>query len=140
MFSGLCAQQPAADSTSKRAASQATNSSNVVNQVAVQSNGLPVPFATVFNINTGQAAVANAEGIAAVPVWGVNDTLRIQSMGYETVTLVPGTMLNLIELPQSMVEIEEVVVQSHAVAAGAMTRMSTASLGPDGGQDARPHG
>ena len=32
-------------------------------------------------------------------------------MGYETVTLVPGTMpLNLIELPQSMVEIEEVVV------------------------------
>ena len=129
MLSGLCAQQPAADSTSKPAASQAKAASNVVNQVAVQSNGLPVPFATVFNTNTGQAAVANAEGVAAVPVWGVNDTLRIQSMGYETVTLVPGTMpLNLIELPQSMVEIDEVVVQSNAVATGAMTRMTTASL------------
>ena len=77
MLSGLCAQQPAADSTSKRAASQAKVTSNVVNNVAVQSNGLPVPFATVFNTNTGQAAVANAEGVAAVPVWGVNDTLRI---------------------------------------------------------------
>ena len=52
MLSGLCAQQPAADSTSKRAASQAKVTSNVVNNVAVQSNGLPVPFATVFNTNT----------------------------------------------------------------------------------------
>ena len=64
----------------RRVSSEVT--SNVVNNVAVQSNGLPVPFATVFNTNTGQAAVANAEGVAAVPV-GVNDTLRIQSMGYE---------------------------------------------------------
>ena len=74
LFSGLYAQQPAADSTSKGAASQTKAASRVVHQVAVQSNGLPVPFATVFNTNTGQAAVANAEGVAAVPVWGVNDT------------------------------------------------------------------
>ena len=36
--------------------------------------------------------------------------------------------LNLIELPQSLVEIEEVVVQSNAVATGAMTPMSTVNV------------
>ena len=57
------------------------------------------PFATVFNTNMGKLPwLCRA---CSRPVWNVNDTLRIHSMSYETVTLFRAPCLNLIELPQS---------------------------------------
>ena len=108
---------------------QAQQDTARVKEVLIQSNGLPVAFATILNTRTGQAAVANSLGVAVVPMWGANDTLRIQSMGYEPMALVPGAGdLRFIELTKSMIEIEEVVVQSNAIAEGALTMSSMANL------------
>ena len=133
-WTGLVWGQQPSTSPSKEQAAAKTAVSRTVNpatthEMKVTSNGLPVPFATVMNTNTGQAAVANAEGVVAVPLWGLNDTLKIQSMGYEVVKVVPGpTPLRTVELPPATFEIEEVVVQSNAVAAGAMTMASVSSV------------
>jgi hemoglobin/transferrin/lactoferrin receptor protein len=99
------------------------------NRVTVTSGGVPVPFATVLNLNTGSAAVADVHGVVLVPLWGLNDTLKVQSMGYETVQVIPGPRaIENVELPQRTVAIEEVVVQSNAVAASAMTTTALRSV------------
>ena len=112
----------------KRVAGASANAA-AMNQVAVTSNGVPVPFATVMNTRTGQAAVADAQGVVWVPVWGINDTLQFQSMGFEAVKLVPGVSpLRVVELQATTVEIEEVVVQSNAVASGAVSMATMVPL------------
>ena len=59
----------------------------------------------------------------------LNDTLKIQSMGYEVVAVVPGrTPLLNVELVPATFEIEEVVVQSNAEVSGAMTMASVSSV------------
>ena len=125
------AQQPSTESNApvKQRTEASTASSMAPPQLVIQSNGAPVPFATVLNTNTGQAAVANAQGQVLLSVWGAHDTLRIQSMGYEMLTVVPGvqTMLN-VELVPTTFEIEEVVVQSNAEVSGALTMASVSHL------------
>ncbi|MEC8113334.1 MAG: TonB-dependent receptor plug domain-containing protein, partial [Bacteroidota bacterium] len=82
-----------------------------------------------MNTSTGQAAVANAQGVVWVPVWGINDTLQFQSMGFEAVKLVPGVSpLRMVELQATTFEIEEVVVQSNAVASGAVSMATMVPL------------
>ena len=82
-----------------------------------------------MNTSTGQAAVANAQGVVWVPVWGINDTLQFQSMGFEAVKLVPGVSpLRVVELQATTFEIEEVVVQSNAVASGAVNMATMVPL------------
>jgi len=73
------AQQPATGSAVpvKERTSASVQASTPPPQVVVQSNGAPVPFATVLNTNTGQAAVANAQGQVSLSMWGANDTLQI---------------------------------------------------------------
>ena len=99
------------------------------NQVSVVSNGSPVPFATVQNIRTGEAAVANALGLANLSAWGLQDTLRVQSMGFEVVSIVPGVQPSvLVELPVSTIEIEEVVVQSNTSVSRATTMAAVSQM------------
>ena len=128
---GAHAQQPSAGSKApvNQPTEDSTESGIAPPQLVIQSNGAPVPFATVLNTNTGQAAVANAQGLVSLSVWGANDTLRIQSMGYEMLTVVPGaqTLLN-VELVPTTFEIEEVVVQSNAEVSGALTMASVSHL------------
>ena len=59
-------------------------------RLVVRTNGVPIPFATVLNISTGQAVAADAEGVVMFPSWGPADTLRVQSLGYEELMVVPG--------------------------------------------------
>lgn len=128
---GAHAQQPSTESKVpvKQRTEASTTSSAAPSQVVIQSNGAPVPFATVLNTNTGQAAVANAQGQVSLSVWGANDTLRIQSMGYEMLSVVPGTQTLLnVELVPTTFEIEEVVVQSNAEVSGALTMASVSHL------------
>ena len=128
---GAHAQQPSTGSKApvKQRTEASRSRSQHHPQLVIQSNGAPVPFATVLNTNTGQAAVANAQGQVSLSVWGANDTLRIQSMGYEMLTVVPGaqTLLN-VELVPTTFEIEEVVVQSNAEVSGALTMASVSHL------------
>ena len=128
---GPYAQQPSTGSKAPvKQRTEASKSRSIAPpQLVIQSNGAPVPFATVLNTNTGQAAVANAQGLVSLSVWGANDTLRIQSMGYEMLTVVPGaqTLLN-VELVPTTFEIEEVVVQSNAEVSGALTMASVSHL------------
>ena len=125
------AQQPATGSAVpvKERTSASVQASTPPPQVVVQSNGAPVPFATVLNTNTGQAAVANAQGQVSLSMWGANDTLQIQSMGYEVLAVVPGaqSVLN-VELVPTTFEIEEVVVRSNAEVSGALTMASVSHL------------
>jgi len=115
---------PASDSVKALSARSASS-----NRVTVTSGGVPVPFATVLNLNTGSAAVADVHGVVHVPLWGVNDTLKVQSVGYETVQVIPGPRaIENVELPQRTVAIEEVVVHSNAVAASAMTTTALRSV------------
>lgn len=121
------AQQPtvAEDEAVKTVSSRAAST----NQIKVTSNGQPVPFATVMNLRTGGANVADMNGVVVVPVWGLNDTLKVQSLGYQVVTVVPGaTPLDRVELLPETFQIEEVVVQSNAVAMSAMTVADVASI------------
>ena len=103
---GAYAQQPSTGSKApvKQRTEASTESITTPPQLVIQSNGAPVPFATVLNTNTGQAAVANAQGQVSLSVWGANDTLRIQSMGYEMLTVVPGTqtLLNVELVPTTL--------------------------------------
>ena len=123
------AQQPAAvkDTPKEQVAPPASS----LNRVAVTSNGRPVPFATILNTRTGHATVADVNGVGAVPAWRGNDTLKVQSLGYEVVTVIPGREpLEVIELAPTTFEIEEVVVQSNAMASSALT--SSALVQMDG--------
>ena len=84
-------------------------------QIRIQSASAPIPFATVLNVNSGHAAAADANGFVVVPQWGPTDTLQFQSLGFEPMMIAPGhAPLHLVELKESLVEIEEVVVQSNA--------------------------
>ena len=106
-----------------------TEESTPLAEVMIQSNGAPVPFATVVNTSTGQAAVANAQGVVSLSMWGANDTLRIQSMGYEVLTVIAGEHSKLkVELVPTTFEIEEVVVRSNAEVSGALTTASASHL------------
>jgi hemoglobin/transferrin/lactoferrin receptor protein len=117
-------EAPASDSVKALSARSAAS-----NRVTVTSGGVPVPFATVLNLNTGSAAVADVHGVVLVPLWGLNDTLKVQSMGYETVQVIPGPRaLENVELSQRTVAIEEVVVQSNALASSAMTTTALRSV------------
>ena len=121
------AQQPtvAEDEAVKAVSSRAAST----NQIKVTSNGQPVPFATVMNLRTGGANVADMNGVVVVPVWGLNDTLKVQSLGYQMVTVVPGaTPLDKVELLPETFQIEEVVVQSNAVAMSAMSVADVSSI------------
>ena len=126
-----CAQQPTTGPTTpvKQTAQASTEANSRNPQVVVQSKGAPVPFATVLNTNTGQAAVANAQGQVSLSMWGANDTLQIQSMGYEVLSVVPGTQPVLkVELVPTTFEIEEVVVRSNAEVSGALTTAVVSQL------------
>ena len=121
------AQQPTV--VEKAAAQVALSRLASTNQITVTSNGQPVPFATIMNLRTGSANVADMNGVAVVPVWGMRDTLQIQSLGYQVVTVVPGaTTMDKVELPPETFQIEEVVVQSNAVAMSAMTTAEVSSV------------
>ena len=124
------AQKPTSESTAPAKRAQSSNEpSSIAPQLVIQSNGAPVPFATVLNTNTGQAAVANALGQVSLSMWGDKDTLQIQSMGYERLAVVPGTQSVInVELVPTTFEIEEVVVQSNAEVSGALTMASLSHL------------
>lgn len=98
-------------------------------RIQISSGGVPVPFATVLNVNTAQAVAADANGVALVPVWGPLDTLKIQSLGFEELRVSPGgSSLKAVELQPALVEIEEVVVQSNADMVRLASAMSVESL------------
>ena len=98
-------------------------------RLVVRTNGVPIPFATVLNISTGQAVAADAEGVVMFPSWGPADTLRVQSLGYEELMVVPGfAPLSTLELQPAMFAIEEVVVASNALTGTAMSTMDVAQV------------
>ena len=98
-------------------------------RLVVRTNGVPIPFATVLNTSTGQAMAADAQGVVMFPAWGPTDTLRVQSLGYEELTVVPGTSpLSTLELQPAMFAIEEVVVASNALTGTAMSNMGVSQV------------
>ena len=98
-------------------------------RLVVRTNGAPIPFATVLNTSTGQAMAADAQGVVMFPAWGPTDTLRVQSLGYEELTVVPGTSpLSTLELQPAMFAIEEVVVASNALTGTAMSNMGVSQV------------
>ena len=98
-------------------------------RLVVRTNGVPIPFATVLNTSTGQAMAANAQGVVMFPAWGTTDTLRVQSLGYEELTVVPGASpLITLELQPAMFAIEEVVVASNALTGTAMSNMGVSQV------------
>ena len=127
MVGDALSQQPTV--TEDEAAKTVSSRAASTNQIRVTSNGMPVPFATVMNLRTGNANVADMNGVVVVPVWGLNDTLKVQSLGYQMVTVVPGaTPLDKVELLPETFQIEEVVVQSNAVAMSAMSVADVSSV------------
>ena len=98
-------------------------------RLVVRTNGAPIPFATVLNTSTGQAMAADAQGVVMFPAWGPTDTLRVQSLGYEELTVVPGAFpLSTLELQPAMFAIEEVVVASNALTGTAMSNMGVSQV------------
>ena len=98
-------------------------------RLVVRTNGAPIPFATVLNTSTGQAMAADAQGVVMFPAWGPTDTLRVQSLGYEELTVVPGASpLSTLELQPAMFAIEEVVVASNALTGTAMSNMGVSQV------------
>jgi hypothetical protein len=98
-------------------------------RLVVRTNGAPIPFATVLNTRTGQAMAADAQGVVMFPAWGPTDTLRVQSLGYEELTVVPGASpLSTLELQPAMFAIEEVVVASNALTGTAMSNMGVSQV------------
>ena len=107
------AQQPTV--TESSGVKSATSKAKVSNTVTIKSLGQPVPYATILNVRTGVSNVADHNGIAIVPNWTALDTLQVQSMGYQVVTVVPSNQaLGVINLLPQAVQMDEVVVQSNA--------------------------
>lgn len=121
------AQQP---STPQAQSAKVVDSRSVAsNRITVTSNGTPVPFATVLNTRTGIANVADVNGVVRMPVWGSNDTLKVQSLGYQVLSVVPGIdPIDRLELLPETFQIEEVVVQSNAVALSALSVADVAAV------------
>ena len=116
------AQQPAAKTALD---SQVVKEANV-NQIQVISNGAAVPFATVINVRSGAATAADVNGVALMPSWNVGDTLRVQSLGFQELLVAPEPLpFQALNLVPSLVEIEEVVVQSNTSMVGSNLAMTS---------------
>ena len=116
------AQQPAAKTALDTQVVKEVN----VNQIQVISNGAAVPFATVINVRSGAATAADVNGVALMPSWNVGDTLRVQSLGFQELLVAPEPLpFQALNLVPSLVEIEEVVVQSNTSMVGSNLAMTS---------------
>lgn len=91
-----------------------SNAQVLEGKVLEKGTGLPVPFATVKLLKSGQATLSNTEGIFVVKDGSRADTLQISSLGYVTLKLAvtaldPGKM-NILEIATQVNMLDAVVV------------------------------
>ncbi len=100
-------------------------------QTVASDGATPIPFAVVFNKNSGQSVMTDASGNAAISRSSMKDTIVFRSMGFIDLVVYPGDSIpNKIRMVEDLVTLKtaEVVSQGLISAQRAALSMQVSDL------------